>query len=186
MSSCFSYGLTAGQPIRELTIQHGTPEFWQGLPVLVIVLLGGSTTNAIWCIVVNLRNQTLSEYFEFSNLRSNYSWCALAGTIWYLQFFFYSIGEIQMGTYRFSSWTLHMASIMIFGSVWGLALREWKGAGPRTMRLLALSLAVLVASTVVVGYGNYLGSALPPPAAGRDDATKVQYLLVPAGGAVLH
>jgi L-rhamnose-H+ transport protein len=76
-----------------------------------------------------------------------------------MQFFFYTMGETQMGRYKFSSWTLHMASIMIFSTLWGIALKEWKGTGVRTKSLLALSLAVLVTSTIVVGYGNYLGVA---------------------------
>ena len=80
------------------------------------------------------------------------------GTTWYFQFFFYTMGETQMGAYKFSSWTLHMASIIIFSSLWGIALHEWRGASGRTKRWLALSLAVLVLSTMVVGYGNYLGT----------------------------
>jgi L-rhamnose-H+ transport protein len=68
------------------------------------------------------------------------------------------MGETQMGSYRFSSWTLHMASIMIFGTLWGLALREWKGTSVRTRTLLAASIFTLVASTAVVGYGNYLNT----------------------------
>jgi len=68
------------------------------------------------------------------------------------------MGETQMGRYKFSSWTLHMASIMIFSTLWGIALKEWKGAGIRTKVLVALSLLVLIASTVIVGYGNYLGT----------------------------
>ena len=90
---------------------------------------------------------------------SNYFFSALAGTTWYFQFFFYTMGETQMGRYKFSSWTLHMASIMIFSTLWGIALKEWKGVGVRTKVLVGLSLLVLVASTVVVGYGNYLGTA---------------------------
>ena len=78
--------------------------------------------------------------------------------LWYLQFFFYSMGETQMGSYGFSSWTLHMASIIIFSSLWGLALKEWDGAGPRPRRLLFLGLGTLVLSTVIVGLGNYLGA----------------------------
>jgi L-rhamnose-H+ transport protein len=89
---------------------------------------------------------------------SNYFFSALAGTTWYFQFFFYTMGETQMGRYKFSSWTLHMASIIIFSTLWGIALKEWKGAGLRTKWLVGLSLLVLVTSTVVVGYGNYLGS----------------------------
>jgi L-rhamnose-H+ transport protein len=89
----------------------------------------------------------------------NYLFSALAGTTWYMQFFFYTMGETQMGRYKFSSWTLHMASIMIFSTLWGIALHEWNGTGRRTKLLVAASLFVLIASTVVVGYGNYLGVA---------------------------
>jgi L-rhamnose-H+ transport protein len=90
---------------------------------------------------------------------SNYLFCALAGTTWYFQFFFYTMGETQMGRYGFSSWTLHMASIIIFSTLWGIGLREWKGSGAQAKGLLALSLVLLVGSTVVVGYGNYLAVA---------------------------
>jgi L-rhamnose-H+ transport protein len=89
----------------------------------------------------------------------NYLLCALAGTTWYFQFFFYTMGESQMGRYGFSSWTLHMASIIIFSSLWGIGFKEWKGAGVRARSLLAMALFLLVASTVIVGYGNYIGLA---------------------------
>ena len=92
---------------------------------------------------------------------ANYFFSALAGTTWYMQFFFYTMGETQMGKYRFSSWTLHMASIIIFSTLWGIALKEWAGTGKRTKWLVAASLAVLVASTIIVGYGNYRGVSAP-------------------------
>ena len=186
MSACFSYGLAAAGPIRDLTLQHGTAPLWQGLPALVVVLWGGATTNIVWCLILNFRNKSYGEYFgahvrpetvSAAPMLKNYLFCALAGTVWYFQFFFYTMGETQMGVYRFSSWTLHMASIMIFGSLLGLALHEWKGAGRRTMALLSLSIATLVLSTVVVGYGNYKGneakeSAAPAPA--RDVAQRAR------------
>jgi L-rhamnose-H+ transport protein len=191
MSACMSFGLDAGEPIKALTLQHGTPALWQGLPVLVVVLLGGFTTNFIWCVCLNVRNRTGGQYFgcgldlkttahkietlleapgeemaeqavlpapaRFS-MGLNYLFCALAGVTWYFQFFFYTMGESQMGQYKFSSWTLHMASIIIFSTLWGLALKEWKGASGRAMTFLFLSLAVLIGSTVIIGYGNYLGT----------------------------
>ncbi|HLY18155.1 MAG TPA: L-rhamnose/proton symporter RhaT [Bryobacteraceae bacterium] len=161
MSACFAYGLAAGDPIKQITLRHGTPTLWQGLPVLVVVLVGGFTTNFIWCLILNLRNRTGHQYFETRRAAApmlpNYLFCALAGTTWYMQFFFYTMGETQMGAFRFSSWTLHMASIIIFSTLWGIALREWKGVGTRTRWLVTLSLFVLVSSTAIVGYGNYLG-----------------------------
>ena len=194
MSACFAYGLAAGDPIKRITMEHGTSSIWQGLPVLVVVLTGGFTTNFIWCVILNIRNRTGYQYFD-SKLRGpvpvrereliiepatdapgeeiaaalpssthslthapmlpNYLFSALAGTTWYMQFFFYTMGETQMGRYKFSSWTLHMASIIIFSTLWGIGLKEWNGTGPRTKWLVTASLIVLVASTMIVGYGNY-------------------------------
>ena len=191
MSACFSYGLAAGEPIKALSLKHGTAPLWQGLPVLVVILLGGFTTNFIWCLILNFRNRTGGQYFSSQiqgaasgpvletavdapgeemarqanlslsepdrvPLGLNYLLCALAGTMWYFQFFFYTMGESQMGQYKFSSWTLHMASIIIFSSMWGIILKEWKGASVKAMTYLFLSLAVLVGSTIIIGYGNYL------------------------------
>ena len=148
MSACFAYGLAAGSPIKALSLKHGTPTLWQGLPVLVVVLIGGFTTNLIWCLGLNSKNKTGFQYFS------------LAGTTWYFQFFFYTMGETQMGRYGFSSWTLHMASIIIFSTLWGLGFKEWRGAGAPAMRFLSLALALLVGSTVIVGYGNFLAAAV--------------------------
>jgi L-rhamnose-H+ transport protein len=171
MSACFSYGLDAGEPIRAITLRHGTATLWQGLPILVVLLFGGFTTNFIWCVALNIRNRTGYQYFSSISreplfkkesphvpMLANYLLCILAGTTWYFQFFFYTMGETQMGAYKFSSWTLHMASIIIFSSLWGIALHEWKGSSGKTKGWLALSIAVLVLSTMIVGYGNYLGT----------------------------
>ena len=175
---------------------HAKHHLWTGLPVLIVVLLGGFTTNFVWCLFLNIRNKTGYEYFA-SHLRhpnhgkdasalenatdapavemaeqariakssadlriprlTNFLFAALAGTTWYFQFFFYSMGETQMGDYKFSSWTLHMASIIIFSSIWGLALGEWKGASSKSKGLLLGGLAILILSTVVIGYGNWVG-----------------------------
>ncbi|MGC8595989.1 MAG: L-rhamnose/proton symporter RhaT [Candidatus Kryptoniota bacterium] len=90
-------------------------------------------------------------------LITNYLFSALAGTTWYFQFFFYTMGETQMGKYRFSSWTLHMASIIIFGSLWGIYLKEWQNTSALSKFLLGVALFTLVASTIIIGYGNLLG-----------------------------
>ncbi len=166
MSACFAFGLAAGDPIKALTVQHGTSTMWQGLPVLIVVLTGGFTTNFLWCVLLNFRNKSFGEYLRIpagqpaaSSLVKNYILSAIAGFTWYLQFFFYTMGETQMGEkYRFSSWTLHMASIIIFGTLWGIALHEWRGVGGRTKMLVFLTLLVLVSSTAIVGYGNLLNT----------------------------
>jgi L-rhamnose-H+ transport protein len=194
MSSCFAFGLDAGNPIKALSVERGTSAMWQGLPALVVLLAGGFTTNFVWCLVLHIRNHSYGEYLRlFNDLRPghagehpplenvtdaastemaleapaparripsltlNYLFSALAGATWYMQFFFYTMGETQMGRYRFSSWTLHMASIIIFSTLWGIALKEWRGVSTRTKSLVLLTLLTLVGSTMIVGYGNYVG-----------------------------
>jgi L-rhamnose-H+ transport protein len=180
MSASFAYGLDAATPIAEISMRHGTFPLWAGLPKLCVVLLGGFTTNFIWCAILNFRNRTGYQYFS-RTLRAdaagggapsngsgttagdarvpmlrNYSLSALAGVVWYMQFFFYTMGESQMGQYKFSSWTIHMASIIIFSSLWGIGLKEWSGTRLSTRRTLFAGLATLILSTAIVGYGNYL------------------------------
>jgi L-rhamnose-H+ transport protein len=92
-------------------------------------------------------------------LASNYFLAAIAGVTWYLQFFFYSMGATKMGKLEFSSWTLHMASIIIFSTLWGIALKEWAGVSGRTKSWLTAGLAFLILSTVIIGYGNSLGTS---------------------------
>jgi len=169
MSSCFAFGLDAGAPIRAATLAAGTPPLNQGLPVLCVVLLGGFTTNFIWCLCLLLKNRTSGELVGIRGknadgltdappLLRNYLLCVLAGTAWYLQFFFYTMGESQMGAYAFSSWTLHMASIIIFGALWGFAFKEWAQTHRSTKGLVWAGVTSLVIATVVIGAGNYLNA----------------------------
>lgn len=174
MSGCFAWGLDAGQPIRVLSAAAGTPALWQGLPVLCVVLAGGLTTNLLWCSGLIARNNTFGELVgkhvtpriaaldatvgEKPPLLKNYLWAALGGTLWYFQFFFYTMGESQMGRFGFSSWTLHMASIIVFSTIWGFALREWSGVSRRTRAAVWTGIGILVASTIMIGIGNMIGS----------------------------
>jgi L-rhamnose-H+ transport protein len=164
MSACFAYGLAAGKPIAQLSAQwllvHHRADLWQSLPVLIVVLWGGFTSNFLWCAWLLVKNRSAKQYFEGSKHgatpAANYLLSAVAGTLWYLQFFFYSMGQTKMGKYDFSSWTLHMASIIIFSTLWGIMLHEWRGTSRRTRVLVGVGLFLLVGSTLVVGYGNYL------------------------------
>lgn len=182
MSACFAFALTAAKPIADASLLAGTNQIWTGLPKLVVVLLGGFTTNFLWCLYLNLKNGTGYQYFSLTlrdehatlggrehgeaqlpddgdrkiPLPINYLFAGLAGTIWYLQFFFYTMGETQMGKFSFASWTLHMASIIIFSTMWGWIFHEWKGSSKKTHLLIALGIACLILSTVIIGYGTWL------------------------------
>lgn len=190
MSSCFAFGLAAGEPIKALSLAAGTGPLWTGLPVLCLVMFGGLLTNAAWCVILVRRNGSAGQWMGRAAARTdvattstdaphpapelpgrlvtpprtpdgaplfrNYLLAAIGGTLWYLQFFFYSMGESQMGSLGFSSWTLHMASIIIFGTLWGFAFREWREASGGVRAMVRSGIAILVVATIIIGYGNML------------------------------
>jgi len=160
MSSCMALAFAAGKPIAEHAVASGTADLCRNFPVLIVALAGGFTTNFIWCVVLNLRNRTARDYVSGggASLATNYLFSALAGVTWYLQFFFYGMGTTKMGKYDFSSWTIHMAFIIVFSNLWGFHFHEWKGSSRRTHGLAFAGILILVVSTLVVGWGNYVAS----------------------------
>lgn len=162
LSACFNFGIEAGKPMADAAnaiwkaanpAENGNFLF-QNNVTYIIVLWGGLTTNFIWCMVLNARNKTFGDYTNAKTpLLKNYIFSALAGTTWFLQFFFYGMGESKMGNGA-SSWILHMAFIILIANVWGLVLKEWKGVSKKTFVTVLVGILTIIISVLIVGYGN--------------------------------
>ena len=161
LSACFNFGLEAGQVMGTIAndtwklANPGQGEFLYRNNVIYVVLLwGGLTTNFIWCMVLNARNKTFGDYTNNQTpLLKNYIFSAIAGTTWFLQFFFYGMGESKLGNGP-SSWILHMAFIILVANMWGLVLKEWKGVSKKTNTTIIAGITIIIISVLVVGYGN--------------------------------
>jgi len=159
LSACFAFGLAAGKPIADGAIEVGTEPLFSNNSVLVVILMGGFFSNALWCLVLNVRNRSFDDYIRGPVKQQvvNYLLSAMGGVIWYGQFFFYGMGTTKLGEkYDFSSWSIHMAFIIVFSNLWGMHFHEWKGTSRRTKTLVWIGLLTLCASTIVIGYGNHL------------------------------
>lgn len=163
LSACFNFGIEAGKPMAEVAnhtwqLSHpGIGNFLFSNNVIYVVLLwGGLTTNFIWCIILNFQNKSFGDYTNKQTpLLSNYLFAAIAGTTWFLQFFFYGMGESKMGNGA-SSWILHMAFIILVSNMWGVVLKEWKGVSGKTKATITIGIITIIASVMIVGYGNSL------------------------------
>ena len=161
LSACFNFGIEAGKPMAETanaiwkSSHPGQGNFlFQNNVIYIIILWGGLTTNLIWCAILNYRNGSYGDYTDTTKpLLNNYLFCALAGTTWFLQFFFYGMGESKLGNGA-SSWILHMAFIILTANIWGLALKEWKGLNRKTVQTLVAGILIIILSILIVGYGN--------------------------------
>ncbi|MBY5959518.1 L-rhamnose/proton symporter RhaT [Membranicola marinus] len=156
LSACFNYGIEIGKPMADMAVDRGVNPLFQNNVIFVVLLWGGLTTNFIWCTFLNFKNKTYTDYTDKkAPLKANYLLSALAGLTWFLQFFFYGMGESKLGNGA-SSWIVHMAFIILVANVWGLVLKEWKGVSNKTLRTVILGILIIVLAIAFVGYGNGL------------------------------
>jgi L-rhamnose-H+ transport protein len=156
MSACFNFGIEAGKPMAEAAVAAGMNPLYQNNVTYVVLLWGGLATNFIWCMILNTRNKTFGDYVDARTpLSKNYLFSALAGTTWFLQFFFYGMGESKLGNGA-SSWILHMAFIILVANAWGIALKEWKGVSSKTRTTITIGIMTILLSVILVGIGNSL------------------------------
>lgn len=151
MSACFALGLNAAESIKEGLITKGVDKLYAGLPSILLVTIGGFLTNATYCLYQNVKHKTFHEYREVSGkaLLNNILFCALAGLLWYSQFFGLEIGKSFLGASPLLmafSWSILMALNVTFSNIWGIVLHEWKGCGAKTKSVLVIGILILVFS----------------------------------------
>ncbi|HBG57139.1 L-rhamnose/proton symporter RhaT [Proteiniphilum sp. UBA1028] len=154
MSACFSLGLSAGIPVKEAAIAAGAKDLFAQNPVTLLVTVGGFLTNLAYCLYMNRKNKTGGEIKRSSKavLTNNILFCALAGLLWYSQFFGLGMGQSFFepdSVMMAFSWSILMSLNVVFSNVWGIILKEWKGAGKNAVTYLALGMAVLIISLVI-------------------------------------
>ncbi len=154
LSAFFNFGIEVGKPMAEAAVEAGNNPLFQNNVTFVVILWGGLSTNFIWTTILSIKNKS---YKDFGNkmtpIRRNVMFCALAGTLWFMQFFFYGMGESKLGNGA-SSWILHMSTIILTANMWGIYRKEWKGVAQKTKLTIVVGIAVILFSVVLVGIGN--------------------------------
>jgi L-rhamnose-H+ transport protein len=154
LSSFFNFGIEAGKPMADEAVRQGFDPLFQNNVTYIVLLWGGLTTNLIWCVYLNFKNQSFKDYTNSNTpIVKNILFSALAGTLWFMQFFFYGMGESKLGNGA-SSWILHMATIILTANIWGLWLNEWKAVSSKTFKVFLTGIGLILASIVIVGIGN--------------------------------
>ena len=172
LAACFAFGINTGAPIKEKAIELGASPIWATSPVFFIELLGGITVNLGYCLWMHLRNRSFGDYARLepggspspasakeggspSTLTGNYSFSALAGTLWYLQFIFYGMAAFYMGQYNFTNWSIHMSFMVVASNLWGYYYKEWNGVTKTTFRMNIAGTIILVIAGIIMGMASY-------------------------------
>ncbi len=161
MSSFMALAINAGSPIAEQALKSGTDPVFVNIPIFVFALAGGFTTNFVYAVILTVKKKSFSD-FQLKDkglLTKNFLLSMLAGLMWYGQYFFYGMGATKMGQYDFASWTLHLATIIIFSNLWGVYLKEWENINRKTKICLWTGIMLLIVSVILIGVGNKLGGS---------------------------
>lgn len=158
LSALYGFSLDQGQPIADVAAKYGAGNF-QGNVIYIFSNSGAFVTTLLYCLYLHNKEKTFYQYGTAggNSLGSNYLLSVLTGLLWYGQFFFYGLGHVRMGPYKFTSWAIHMIMLVLFSSVAGLVMKEWKNTSTGTKRWLIMALLVLVLAVLLLTYGNYLG-----------------------------
>ena len=146
MSGCFNVGLEFGKDIHFAE----TADMFKTLPATLLVTLGGFVTNAVYCLYQNNKNKTWGDYKKGNVWGNNILFCALAGALWYSQFFGLSLGKgflTSSETLTTLAFCILMALNVVFSNVWGIILKEWKGCSNKTITVLIIGIIVLIISS---------------------------------------
>ena len=154
LSSFMNFGIESGKPMADAAVASGNNPLFANNVSYVIIMWGGLTTNLIWTTILSIKNKSYGDFVDSSSpIAKNLLFSALAGTTWFLQFFFYGMGESKMGNGA-SSWILHMSTIILTANMWGIYRKEWKGVSKKTKMTITAGITVIILSVFLVGIGN--------------------------------
>lgn len=155
LSALYGFSIDQGQPIADVAVEYGAGNF-QSNVIYIFSNAGAFVTTLIYCVFLHRKEKTFKEFVRKGGtpLKLNYMFAMITGMLWYSQFFFYGLGHVRMGDYKFTSWAVHMIMLVLFSTVAGLALREWVHAKGKTIWALVVALMVLVVAVLALTVGN--------------------------------
>lgn len=164
LSAVFNISLEHGQPIADMAAERGAG-IYEGNAKYLVSTSGCLLVNFTWFLVLGIRQKTLREFIPGSvvsgrQLLKNFGWSAFAGSLWFMQFFFYGLGHVWMGNFRFISWVLHMSMLIFFSYIVGVIMKEWAKVSSRTYLVLIIALIILILSFVVMTWGSTIGERI--------------------------
>jgi len=165
-SAVFNFALLAGEPLARAATERGASELLSWNAIYPFSHGGAWLMNFLWCVFLVGKNRTAAQFVLLpatarGGLPFYYAMALLSGAFWYFQFFFYGMGHQNLGErFGFTSWTIHMALLILFSNIYGKVFREWEGASPLPRRIVHFGMLIIVGATLMITWGNQLGAQM--------------------------
>jgi L-rhamnose-H+ transport protein len=150
-SSCGNLGFAFGAKISQMAHDFGAGPTGAASAVWTMILLPVFLCNFTYSLYLLKKNKSSARFRESGT--GHYWILAIAmGIGWMAGMAAYGAGALSMGRIGTSvGWILFLSSMIIVANVLGALTGEWKGAQPKTLKIMAAGISILIAAIVVVG-----------------------------------
>jgi L-rhamnose-H+ transport protein len=145
-----NFAFVYGEKIRGTAVTLGRSQTVAPNAVWAVTLLGGFIVNLAYTLILVKKNKNWKLYFSKGTARY-FFYTFLMGVMWAGSIILYGNAAANLGTMGASvGWAALNATGIVCANILGLLTREWKGVGPKGMRIMALGLAVLLIGIFLV------------------------------------
>jgi L-rhamnose-H+ transport protein len=157
--SNLNLGFVFGSDLQRRSVMLGAHPVTATYAVWALVLGAGFIPNLLYCLYRLARNHTWSVFRGAEWVRETFLGVAMA-LLWLGGMVGYGMGATLCGRYGTSvGFVLLAASIILTSNLLGILTGEWKGTSRGTRRRLALGIALIVASVVILNLGGLFQAA---------------------------
>jgi len=150
LAACMNIAFTFGEPLVRIATDARVPPIWRTMPAWLLIMLGGSVANLLYCVHLLRKNRTGGRFRE-AGTGGYWLLAAIMAVFWFASTLMYGVASGKLGTLGpVLGWPLFMSLIVITASVLGLATGEWKNAGRGPVRIMLGGVAFLVCAVFVL------------------------------------
>jgi L-rhamnose-H+ transport protein len=147
-------GFAFGGDVTRRSLELGANRVTATYAVWALVLLAGFIPNAAYCSYLLFRSRGWG-LFTQAGAAKDWVLAITMAALWGLGVFGYGIGATVAGKYGTSAgFALWVAMTIVASSVIGGLTGEWKGTSPHTRRILAVAMAMVLVSVIILSLGG--------------------------------
>lgn len=150
----FTFALTGN--LQQLALASGAQSLAAANIIWPPFLLCAFIPYAGYMLHLHGKNQSFG-YYQRVNVLSLLCLTFIMGLFWYGSLTLYSQSSLIIGALGpVITWPLFMVFIILTANFWSWRYREWAGCGTQTKRMVAFSIAALVAAVLMLSYSALL------------------------------
>lgn len=150
----FSY---AQAPIIEAVKAKGAPDFYAGLSVWAVALLGAALVNVAYPAYLMTKNRSWGVLAKHPR---DLALSLVYGLLFFIPSALLGKGMLLLGALGASvGWGLVQGTLILGGQMLGFVSGEWRGVHGRPRRQIYTAIVILIGAMVIFAFANSLGQS---------------------------